>query len=325
MRSIHNIIFILILSLLRKDLYMYILISILIPTIVSVALYSLPSLNMFRETLYSYDSERPIITVSDEKLFGECYSAKLVEDGVIYVDNKSSSKVPVLIVESDPCKITNKILGRGFCVNYTDLVVMPKDVCISVEKDRRINMTLGSENISCIVSGYWSSNIVLLITSEISKYMINGSKVYLCIETRKDFLERSLSFVENDLIDLARSWVYILILIYIPIIYVTQRRVVESLKTEIKMLYVNGVALKDLKISMFLTLTIVYVATVLYIASLGVMLIYVAWSFLKSIMIIMPPQTRSEVIYMILSMIFSGTATSYIAVKNVVREKEFLE
>jgi len=204
-----------------------------------------------------------------------------------------------------------EISGKRY--NYTSGVVLPREVFTSLGKPSVVEITVNSTTREYPVAGSWSSNIVLLADSELEF----NPEIYVCTSSQSSILVGLLERLEGDLLRTTGFWILLLSLVYLPIIYTAQRRVVEALHVNFRVLTESGVDSLTLYFSTLTALVALYLVVVLYVCALGVVLVYTAWSLLSYFILIPPPTLRTSVLTLLLVEILLGVLVTPLASRGV--------
>ena len=299
----------LLLSAIRKRLYTTILISVLAPVLLLVVLFSIPDLSSLNYVLV--DTSSPVLIVSSVKIGEDCYSATLLEN-VLVADN-SIRKVSVLATSSEPSRLLGALnLTRHY--NYTSAVVLPRDLYSSLREQHVVTVQLDQITRNYTVAGLWSSNIVLLVDINLESQLDK----FVCLISRREILLNILRSTESNLLSTAMLWILALSLVYTPVIYAAQRRVIESLRVDLRVLVESGVSARKILLSTITVLTALHVIVVLYVCALSIVLVYTAWSLLSYILPLPLPTLRTSVFQLLLLKILLGFLTAYLACRGVV-------
>ena len=300
---------IMLISAIRKRLYTTILVSVLAPVLLLVVFFSIPDLSSLNYVVV--DTSRPVLIVSSVKSSEECYSATLLES-VLVTDN-SALKIGVLATSVKPSRLLEALsLIKHY--NYTSAVILPRDLYNDLGEPRVITVLLDQDSRNYTVAGLWSSNIVLIVDSSLESQLDR----FVCLVSRGEILLSILRSTESDLLSTTILWILILSLVYTPIIYAAQRRVIESLKVDLRVLVESGVSTRKVFLSAVTVLTALHVIVVLYVCAIGVVLVYTAWSLLGYILPLPLPTLRASVLQLLLLEILLGFLTAYPACKGVV-------
>jgi hypothetical protein len=295
----------------RRGLYTTILASVLAPVLLLVVLFSLPSTSSLEYFLL--EQERQVLVVTTTKTSGDCYSAKLVEG--LLVASTSSLRAHILLVSAEPSEVLRTLgLTRGE-INATSSLVLPRDVYTALEKPRVVRVVVNNTTRDYTVAGFWSSNIVLLVSSEVA---LDSSK-YACIAPRSRVLLGVIESAESSLLSTAELWILVLSFTYLPVIYTAQKRVVESLSTSLRVLANSGVGPRSLYFSTLTALVALHVLVVLYVCALGVVLVYTAWAALSYFTVLPPPVIRSHVASLIPVELVLGVLVAPITSRGAVK------
>jgi hypothetical protein len=301
---------VLFLAVLRRGLYIAIVVSVLTPMLIATALHAIPSLEAIRDLLRVY-GDTTLIVMSSEKGFGECYVAKLLNISVSTVDKVI--EFPVLAVEAEPSTFLKRLGLPGS--NYTAVLVFPRDSFEKLRIPSNVDAIVNGTQIRCTTICCWDSNLALLV----SKGILNTSNSYLCLESRESLAVRELESVEKELLGVAKRWTFILILACTPIFYAAQRRVVEALRAEIVVLYSSGASKQGVMISLASVLAALHTASTLFTLALSITLVYVSWSLAKPFIPMLPPSLRTDVVYLALTEILAGALVSCIASRGALK------
>jgi len=300
----------LLLVVLRKRLYLITLVSVLAPVFISVALFMFPSPSSLEQLVLR--SDLPILVVSRSSVSSECYEARLVNATIIAPSGNTI--LLALAVHTDPHILLSKL---GFKLyNYTSVVLLPREIYVNLSKPREITLLLDHERFNYSVLGYWDSNIALLVDSNFS---LEGN-LYLCVEYRSVFAKDILESTERNLLSVAELWIYLLILVYLPVFYTAQRILVESLKVEVKSLFESGVNIRTIILSLTSTVIVLHAITVLYTCTLSIVLVYIGWSLLSYFTPLLPPHIRPGILQLVLVEVLVSFFTAYPATRGVVRQ-----
>lgn len=296
----------LLLVVLRGRHYSVLFTTLLVPVLLSIALYSIPSVKTLELGYPGVDS--PIILYSEAPC-ENCYPSRLVE-GLLMAGN--SRVEAVILIASVEAGYLNPFVN---CSNCTSGVLLPRDLHNSLGKPREVVVVVDGSTGAYSVLGYWSSNLVILLDS--------GLKIepagYICITSRQSVLTGFLEGLEYELIATAGLWILVLTLVYTPLVYIGLERLVDSLKPELKQLYESGVDPRTLYYSILTTLLSTHVLVVLYITALGVVLVYTAWSILSSFIPSPPPVLRENLLTPLSTQLLLGFILASIASRGVIR------
>ena len=289
----------------RRGLYTTLLVSVLAPVLLLVVLFSIPSTSSLE--LSYLDMSRHVLVITSSSSSGNCHSARLVKGFV--TANTSTLSTHVLLVRVELSEL--EISGKRY--NYTSGVVLPREVFTSLGKPSVVEITVNSTTREYPVAGSWSSNIVLLADSELEF----NPEIYVCTSSQSSILVGLLERLEGDLLRTTGFWILLLSLVYLPIIYTAQRRVVEALHVNFRVLTASGVDSLTLYFSTLTALVALYLVVVLYVCALGVVLVYTAWSLLSYFILIPPPTLRTSVLTLLLVEILLGVLVTPLASRGV--------
>jgi hypothetical protein len=299
----------LILSAIRKKLYSTLLVSVLAPVLLAVVLFSIPDPSNFN---YAYiDDGKPILLVSSSVVGGDCYPATTVEG---FAGNGSSGlSALVLVVKAEaPHVLSSTGLSKQY--NYSSGVVLPPDLYNSLGKPSSVVVSISGRTHNYTVASSWGSNIVLLLDSELSGWFDE----YACLTTRGDLFRGVLRSAESDLLSVSLRWVILLILAYSVIIYIAHRRVAESMRLDVRILVEIGLSNRTAAASTAIALIVLHALMTLYVSTLGIVLVYTAWSLLGYILPLPPPTLRATTLWILLLEVLLGVAVAYPASRSVV-------
>jgi len=298
----------LLLSAIRKRLYTSILIGVLAPVLLIVVLFSIPSISVLGAEYVGL--ERAILSVSSSASSGECYRAVIL-NGVVGVDN-SSSESHFLIINAN-ASVFLEAVGLAKKYNLSSGVILPRELYEALGKPHIVKAMLNQSVYEYSVAGAWRSNLILLVDNSFQKPL----ELYACLQPRESVLLSTVSRAESDLLDTARFWILLLIVVYVPVVYATMRRVAESLSVDVKLLVESGVSPWGALLSGVIALTVLYAVISLYVYALGIVVVYTAWSLLSYILPLPQPMLRIEGVQLLLAMILMGSFTAYPACRSV--------
>jgi len=299
----------LILSAIRKKLYNTLLVAVLAPVLLAVILFSIPDPSSLN---YAYiDAGKPLLLVSSSVVDGDCYPATTVEG---FVGNDSSGlSALVLVVKAEASRVLSST-GLSKQYNYSSGVVLPLDLYNDLGKPKSVVVSISGRTHNYTVASSWGSNIVLLLDSELSGWFDE----YTCLTPRGDLFRGVLRSAESDLLSVSLRWVILLILAYSVIIYIAHRRVAESMRLDVRILVEIGLSNRTAKASTAIALIALHALTTLYVSTLGVVLVYTAWSLLGYILPLPPPTPRASTLWILLLEVLLGVAVAYPASRSVV-------
>jgi hypothetical protein len=300
---------IILLSIIRKKLYIAILASVLAPALLTVFIFSFPNLNDLGNL--KIDETKLMLTVSGAKLGEACYPASLV-DGTLVSSNKSLRAI-ILVVNTD----LGRISGINFIVqcNYSRSVILPRDAYNTLSKPQALTVMLNKSSGSYTVCGIWDSNIVILLENNLNLYQ---SK-YVCLLSQKNVISNIAKDAEESLVSTATLWVLALNLIYLPVFYAAQKHAIESLQTNIRVLYESGASVRAIIGALMVSLTAIHTVAVLYACALGVIMVYTVHLLLSFVQPLPPPSLRVDVVPLLLVEAFSGACASYPACRGALK------
>jgi hypothetical protein len=304
---------IILISIIRKKLYVAILASVLAPALLTVFIFSFPNLNDLGNL--KIDETRLMLTVSGAKLGEACYPASLV-DGTLVSSNKSLRAI-ILVVNTDLNTDLGRISGINFIVqcNYSRSVILPRDAYNTLSKPQALTVMLNKSSGSYTVCGIWDSNIVILLENNLNLYQ---SK-YVCLLSQKNVISNIAKDAEECLVSTAALWVLALNLIYLPVFYAAQKHAIESLQTNIRVLYESGASVRTIIGALMVSLTAVHTVAALYACALGVIMVYTAHLLLSFVQLLPPPSLRVDIVPLLLVEAFSGACVSYLACRGALK------
>ena len=299
---------VLLLSAVRRGLYPTILVSVLAPALLLVVLFSIPD---FRSFSYSYaDGGKAVLALFSVESGGGCHPAEVVEGALAAGD--ASLRALTLVVDAEPSELL-KLPGLAER-NFTAGVVLPRDVYASLGSPREVAVLLGQDPRNYTVAGSWGSNVVLLVGPGLT----SKPGRYACLLSQRDVLVGVLEGVEEDLLSTAALWASALSLAYLPVLYAAQRRVAESLRKEARVLFDCGASTRSILASTATALALLHVLGVFHASSLGVVLVYAAWSLLSYVLVLPPPALRVDAVWLLALEILLGALAAYPASRGAV-------
>ncbi|MCC6005190.1 MAG: hypothetical protein LM590_12715, partial [Thermofilum sp.] len=114
-------------------------------------------------------------------------------------------------------------------------------------------------------------------------------------------------------------WVLALNLIYLPVFYAAQKHAIESLQTNIRVLYESGASVRTIIGALMVSLTAVHTVAALYACALGVIMVYTAHLLLSFVQLLPPPSLRVDIVPLLLVEAFSGACVSYLACRGALK------
>jgi len=292
----------------RKGLYTITLLSVLAPVLLTIVLFSIPD---FEGLSYFYAKDGRVVPLFFSINNGEkCYPA-VVADGFLVTGN-SGLKTHILIVGSEPSRLLEP-LGLARQYQYSIAVILPRDVYMRLGKPWAVTVLLDQVSRNYTVTGIWSSNIVLIIEQSLRDH--DG---YVCLFSRRDIMLSALKDMEMDLLDTATLWILLLSLVYLPIIYAAQRRIAESIRVDARVAFEAGASNRGILISTSVTLIVLHIIGIIHACTLGVVLVYTAWSLLGYVMPLPPPSPRTSIAQLLIAQIVLGALTAYPASRGAV-------
>lgn len=296
----------LLLVVLRGRHYTVLFAAVLVPILLSTVLYSIPSVKTLELVIPEYNS--PIVVYSESPI-GNYYPSRIVE-GLLEANN-TSVDVKIMVVKME-AQYLNPLVK---CSNCTSGVLLPRDLYTSLGKPGEVVVAVDGFTGVYSVLGYWSSNLVLLLDSE----LLVEPEGYICTANRQSVLTGFLEGLEYELLATAGLWILVLTLVYTPLVYIAHERLVDALKPELRQFYENGVNPRTLYLSTLTTLLSIHVLVVLYITALGVVLVYTAWSILSAFIPSPPPVLRENLLTPLSTQLLLGFILASIASRGVIR------
>jgi len=309
---------VLLLTLYRRGLTLVVLLAVLPPILLSSS-YSLSAtvVSLRSEALVEYGSEEQSLLILRDARLGNC-----VPLGYGYLTlavGGEHLQVPVVAVGS--LKILEEVLhfnpvdsGEG-CVGLrasvgSDLVkVLVPGSSVEVITD------WGSTRL-CL--GYTHRN--LLRRAIVVESLEEGTRVLkgpLCIATRRDLLRAVLASSIGELTSSLTLYSLVVVVLYLPILYLALRRVSWELREEFRVLRTQGVSLAELRLGFTLATTLSAGLTSIYSTALSYLVVCVGTSLLSYLggPLLPVPQLTPENLLPAALITFASTPLSYVALK----------
>jgi len=299
---------VLLVTMIKRGLYTAVLIGVLAPLMLATILYSIPDAT---NLLVDYTGlEKPVLLVANKPLGGKCYPGNILSGLVAAGDTVLEARV--LGVRADADTLLGE-LGLTGGYNERSGLVVPMDMYNALGRVSTVKLVLNNTVHEYRVAGSWRASTMLLVDPG----LVEVGVLYVCLEPRSEYAAKLLEHVEDSLLATTGSWVLLLLFAYTPVVYASQRRVVESLRGELEALYNTGLSVARLFLSVYAGLVVLSALAALYAVSVGVVLVYTTWSLLGFIAPIPQPVLRSEISFCLLTAVSVFSATALLACRGV--------
>ncbi|MFN3267693.1 MAG: hypothetical protein ACK416_00370 [Zestosphaera sp.] len=316
---------VLLLSLLRRKLVIIVLLAVLPPTLIFLSFsLSINSIEAYSERLLEHAGDTAIIIKENTNSLNHCLQ---IWYGLITIVSRETSLRAQVIVVNDLMRLKNltnlslRVTGSSYD-EYTKISVSPALL-------RKLNITLGEFLRVCDNNECFSTYVTYSHSKKLENYLIIESsndsirlnKGFLCIRNAGDVSKSIIGSLINELREFSGSYVLVVFLAYVPILYLANVKLLEELSKELRILRVQGLSTFDLHLVFVLSASLITGLTVLYSVALSYLIVSAGITILRTLInpIIPTPQLRVE--YVVLAVVTTSLnfLISYLAFRFGVR------
>jgi hypothetical protein len=285
-------------SALRKKTYLYLLIALTSPLLLSTVLLSMPSLSMFLEVMSQRVSPGTMsLLVRSSASSGDCIPVELL--GTITLND---TELPVLVV---PVDVFLENLFEFKEVSYTsDFTSLPQEVYEELQVES-VLLNGCTRRVSHVHRGI---NAVIVL-GEVS----TESDTKLCRVSTSHVLKEALFFVESSLIEVSKRWLLLVLLAHTPLVYVAVLKARRALEEEFNALHNLGVSRGKILLGFSLVVLFVCVIVSVFIVSMSVVIVNSVHKFTSLYWFTPQPYTRSALFYYVAGSVILVFASSLVA------------
>lgn len=275
---------VLVLSILRKNAHLPLLIALTPPVLLATVLLSLPSMSGVVEFLDIRNIS--IVVVLDKPTLGNCYSARTVE--VVFPLSELSTTALVVnhtVFNSISTTISAKPINN--IIEENTFASLPKDLYYRLGEPAKIKLRVRGVFTDVVQVKYVHELInAPIIVSSIEM----APHVYVCITDKQSVLRDIFLNMEESFFAHVHAWVAFLVTSYIPLVYVASRIVTKSMGNEFRTLINLGLNPSRLVFCASLSLLAVTFLLTAFLYSLSIVVLYTTYSFVSTITPIMSPR-----------------------------------
>lgn len=303
-------------SITRRGLHISFIISLAAPVVLVLVFSSiLESMYLLENYIERRDFEDVSVMISTKTRGDEC-----IEGYLHSVSMENGDVIVVIYLSSNGNTSIDKLLIRETGCSFSDIYVsMSIDMFEKLGKPCVIRLVEGN-----IIREYTVTHIhrdidAILIHRPV-EYAEGNKYIYICFPPRPRVLEMALEDIETNLSNVVNTWLYLLIAVSIPTIYVSLIKVIKSIKTEISSLIYLGLSRRELVSHIVLSVMIIGFFTLISLLFISILVFNTA-SLVSNTLFLTPlvePRLERAVYYLVLIYIVFST-TSLIATTRIVR------
>lgn len=302
----------LVLSILRKNAHLPLLIVLIPPILLSTTLLSLPSINSVVELLGLQDTS--VVVVLDRLVLHNCYPAGIVE---ISISSSGFNTVALIVDHTVFDAISTTILARSVnsLIDEKFSASLPEDLYSRlggpVKLELKVQDTFSNEVPVKYVHKLIDAPIIISAQNMLPQ-------VYICITNKHSILRDMLLSIERGFFTYIRVWITFLTISYIPLVYMASKMVVKRVSSELRV-FIN-LGLDPSRLSFYASLSMLAVTFLLAILlySIAIVILYTTYSFISTIVPFISPQPGIHGISLTLLFSISCYPLFYISARRLI-------
>lgn len=267
------------LSILRKRAYRFLIAALAPPLILSTVILSTPSLSIFIDAMSQRVSVSELNILVFQNEFNGCFPIQVA--GIAHL---GGVELPLIVIPES--LLREKIVYFEKINESCEFTSVPVDV---YEKHRGELVVVDGVK-RCISHVHRNINAVILISLEPVE-----SRVKLCNVSYTSALKHTLMFLEKNLVDTSTAWLTTLLLVYIPLVYISVSRVCTILSNEFKALLSLGISKGRVVLGFAIAMIAVCTAIVLFLISLSIVAINALHKFMSLYWLTPPLSPRTAI------------------------------
>lgn len=281
----------LVLSILRKNAHLPLLIALTPPILLATALLSMPSISGVVELLGLPDTN--MVVVLNKPVFNNCYSAGIVEIDIL-LPNLSTIALIVDHVVFDAISATISARPVDSLIDGNIVASLPEDLYSKLGKPARLELGIQDEFLGEVQVRYVHKLVDAPIIISTRNML---PQVYICVTSKHHVLREILLNVEKNFFMHIRAWITFLTASYIPLVYVASRMVVKRVGSEFKAFIDLG--LDPSRLSFYAGLSMLAVTSLLaiFLYSFAIVVLYVTYNLVSTVTLFISPQLRVHGIF----------------------------
>lgn len=314
-----HVLTVLLLSLFRKRLVMIILLVVLPPMLIILSSsLSIDVIETHTERLLEHVSGSAIII--SEKVNSPNFCLPIKYGLITVVSQRASLWVQVIAVEN----ITKLKSFTNISLKVAENFCEHTRVSASPTLLEALNITLGGPLKVCVDNRCLTTHVTYSHSRRLESYLIIedfeedtrlSSSGFLCVYNARDAGRSIIKSLINELIDFSKSYVLIVFLTYIPILYLADIKLLEELGKELKILGVQGLGISDLCLVFALSVSLITGLVALYSIALSYLIVNAGITVLRILINPVIPVPELHVWYVIPAVVITplNFLASYLA------------
>lgn len=288
-----EIVVVVMLSIFRRRVYRFLIAALAPPLILSTVLLSIPSLSAYVDAMPLHIGTENRAVLMFQNSFGECFPVQVT--GTAYLDG---IELPLITVPESLFR-SNVIDFREVNESCREFTSIPADVY-----GKRYSGVVVADGVKkCISHIHRGINAVIALGLESTK-----GRIELCSVNYVDILEHALAIFEKNLIEVSTVWLNMLLLIYIPLIYIAISRVYTALSNESRALLATSVSRRGAVLGFTIAITITCSITALFLTSLSIATLNALHKLINLYWFIPPPSPKTAIVLMV----FKALSTAFL-------------
>lgn len=274
-------------SILRKKTYKYLIVSMVAPIILSTILLSIPNISMLVNFLSKRIITENINLISfrnHQIISGVCSPIEIA--GMVQL---GEIELPLIIASSD--LLVENIVNFKEVTKSNDFVSMPMKLYKEKFGDG-IVINGVKRNISHIHTGIHA--VIILVNKSIN------NDIELCNVNSLDMLRYAFTLLEEDIYRASLVWVIILLVLYVPLIYIALYKIFMALENEIKVFLNLGVDRRKIVSGITIAIFTISSAVILFLVSLSMVMINALHKIISIYLFSLHPYPRTHIALIVL-------------------------
>lgn len=307
---------ILLLSILRKRAHIPLLIALTPPIILSVTIFSVPSISNILSFLEIPD--KSTILVVREPFSDKCFRVNMISVHLGSEEDLYLHTV-VLVVDQVVYDEISRVIASESAMNLIAdeqiSISLPEHLYQELGRPRVVRLKLLNEDLEEYRVAYVHkllNNPILIL----NKKSGNEPSIYLCISSAKSVLISHVARSESNLISHALTWVLLVSASHTFLIYVAIKVLSKRLEPELKTLLFMGFEPSRLALIASITVLIVSTALSLLLHSITVVVLNTVHSFVSTFTLVLKPEFRSTSILPTLLILILCCILSYTGIRR---------
>lgn len=296
------------LSLLRRRLTIVVLLVVLPPTLIFLSSsLSINTVGTFSEKLLEYISGVAITINEDASSLSNCLRIKY---GLATVISHNVSLRTQVIVVDEVMKLRDLVIidlgTTRDSYGYAKISVSPALVkVLDTSLGESLKICVSNECFNAYVTYSHRGKLENFLIAEDTNKSIGLADGFLCVRDARDVGRLIIDSLIKELAIFSRSYVLLVFLVYTPILYLADIKLLEELSKELKILRAEGLSVSDLCLVFVLSTSLVTGIVALYSTALSYLIVSAGITILRDLFNPMIPMPELSVEYVTLAAIIT--------------------